>query len=73
MEAHLSPFMYHAALHVYGMRVLHAVEVDDCWMRKVQWHDCDNGIGGGCAFARRLSDGAGMDSIRSAIKTIPGS
>lgn len=35
--------------------------------------DCDNGIGGGCAFARRLSDGAGMDSIRSAIKTIPGS
>lgn len=33
----------------------------------------ESGDGGGCAFVRRLSDGAGMDSIRSAIKTIPGS
>ena len=40
-------------------------------MRVPIWDE--SGYGGGCAFARRLSDGAVMDSIRSAIKTIPGS
>lgn len=40
-------------------------------MRVPIWDE--SGDGGGCAFVRRLSDGAGMDSIRSAIKTIPGS
>lgn len=39
-------------------------------MRVPIWDESGHG---GCAFATRLSDGAGMDSIRSAIKTIPGS